>query len=78
YGKMCRERGWMNQAAIHLQRASSLDSSNEQYRQESEQVNKMKSNSFKVPKAVIIGGTVFCALRICGYTYPILNACDNL
>lgn len=79
YGKMCYGRGWMNQAAIHFQRAYTLEPSNQQYREENMRINNMKLNSSKVPKAVIAGGIAVCALRICYYTSPILiNFCDDL
>lgn len=79
YGKMCFGRGWMNQAAVHFQRAYTLEPSNEQYKQDSIQINKMKMNSSKIPKAVIAGGVAVMALRICSYTAPILvDVCDDL
>lgn len=78
YGKMCLGRGWMNQAAVHFQRAYVLEPSNDRYRQESLQINKMKLNSSKIPKAVIAGGAAICALRICGYVAPMLDICNDL
>ncbi|MGN1482018.1 DnaJ domain-containing protein [Porcipelethomonas sp.] len=68
YGKMCFGRGWMNQAAVHFERASALAPNNQEYRQEMVKINQMKlDRSSRIPVAPIVAGMAFMGLASCAY-----------
>lgn len=77
YGKMCLGSGWMNQAAVHFQRAFFLDSSNEEYKSAYTDIFAMKkgiTSSHKInidPKAALITGVSACAIVGCSTVYVI-------
>lgn len=68
YGKMCLGRGWMNQASVHISRASKLAPDNEEYRQEMIRINQMKiGKSSKIPVLPVVAGAACIGLGSCGY-----------
>lgn len=81
YGKMCRARGWMNQASEHFYRATVLEPSNEKYRQAYADITEMKAGSSKIsPAAMAIAGGALCigaagACTLCGAFSVCVGTC---
>lgn len=75
---MCLGRGWMNQAAVHFERASVLAPNNNEYRQEAIKINQMKlGQKSDFPIVPIIMGTICVESVVClyGASYCINDIC---